>query len=223
MPKQQKVFNPTLELPVESPIRVKICGITSVEDMLLACLSGADAIGLVFYAPSQRHVEIDQAALIAQHLPPFVQLVGLFVDASKDYIDRVLSAVPLQMIQFHGDETEQFCQSFNCNYIKAIAMKPGIKASELMDQYPSAQGFLLDTFIPGQPGGTGQTFDWGLFPNYHKPLILAGGLDADNVTVAIETVKPYAVDISGGVELSPGRKSADKLQAFIANAKRVHH
>jgi phosphoribosylanthranilate isomerase len=223
MPKQQKVFKPSVEPFDESPTRVKICGITNVEDMLLACLSGADAIGLVFYAPSKRHVDIDQAVLIAEHLPPFVQLVGLFVDASKDYIDRVLSAVPLQMIQFHGDETEHFCQSFKCNYIKAIPMKPGIIPSELMNQYPSAQGFLLDTFIPGQPGGTGQTFDWGLFPDYHKPLILAGGLDADNVKVAIETVKPYAVDISGGVELSPGKKSAGKLQAFIANAKRAYH
>jgi phosphoribosylanthranilate isomerase len=208
-------------LKVGSPVRVKICGITNVDDMKLACSAGADAIGLVFYPSSKRHVEIEQAALIAEHLPPFVQLVGLFVDASKDYIDQVLAAIPLQLIQFHGDESAQFCQSFNCSYIKAIAMKPGLNPGKLMDLHPEAKGFLLDTFIPGQPGGTGQTFDWELFPKYHKPLILAGGLNADNVKTAIQAVKPYAVDISGGVELTAGKKSAEKLQAFIAHAKQA--
>lgn len=199
--------------------RVKICGITNVEDMKLACAAGADAIGLVFYEPSQRHVTVQQAAIIAAELPPFVQLVGLFVNASKAYVDEVLATVAIHVIQFHGDETSNFCEQFDRPYIKAIAVKPQQNLTLEMDSHPKALGFLLDTYKPGIPGGTGKTFDWGLFPTYHKPLILAGGLNASNVHQAIKQVNPYAVDISGGVEAYAGKKSAEQLLAFIQCVK----
>ncbi|MCK5881981.1 MAG: phosphoribosylanthranilate isomerase [Sinobacterium sp.] len=201
--------------------RVKICGITSAADMLIACQAGADAIGLVFYEPSKRHVSIEQAASIAAQLPPFVQLVGLFVNAQKSYIEDVLKQVPLQLIQFHGEESAAFCESFDQDYIKAIAVKPDEDLVSIMNLHPKALGFLLDTYKAGVPGGTGETFDWGLFPSYPKPLILAGGLNANNVSDAIRRVRPYAVDISGGVEASAGIKSPDKLFAFIGNAKQT--
>ena len=204
------------------PVRVKICGITNVEDMLRACQAGADAIGLVFYEPSKRHVNVYQAAEIAKRLPPFVQLVGLFVNPTAGFVHQVLNRVPLQLLQFHGEESASFCESFDTAYIKAIAVKPEKDLKKLMDTHPKALGFLLDTYKPGQPGGTGETFDWGLFPKYPKPLILAGGLNPDNVAQAIRAVKPFAVDISGGVEEHAGKKSIDKLVAFIDNAKQLN-
>lgn len=210
----------SLQSTFESSVtRVKICGITHVDDMKMACQAGADAIGLVFYEPSKRHVSIQQAKLIADELPPFVQLVALFVNAPKDTIKHVLDQVPIHVIQFHGDENALFCESFDRPYIKAIAVKSGENLTEIMDGHPKALGFLLDTYKAGMPGGTGETFDWGLFPTYHKPLILAGGLNAENVQAAIAKVQPYAVDISGGVEASAGKKSPEKLLAFIRHAK----
>jgi len=209
-------------MPTLAPVKVKICGITQVDDMLSACEAGADAIGLVFYAPSKRAVTAEQAAQIVRSIPPFVLSVGLFVNESTQFVQSILDQVPLQLLQFHGDESPAYCESFNRPYIKAIAVKPDESEVELrakMDSFTKASGFLLDTYKPGVPGGTGETFDWGLFPKYHKPMILAGGLNADNVQQAIQQVQPYAVDVSGGVELSAGKKSVPKLEAFIQQAK----
>lgn len=203
-------------------VRVKICGLTSLTDALIACEAGADAIGLVFYAPSPRNVDIALARHIAENLPPFVQVVGLFVNPERDWVDQVLAAVPLDLLQFHGSEDEAFCASFAKPYLKAFAMKDGVDIDALMSPYHSARGFLLDAWHPEKPGGTGERFDWQRFPaKAQRALILAGGLSADNVAQAIAQCKPYAVDVSGGVEASPGIKSAEKVKAFIREAKSV--
>ena len=203
-------------------MRVKICGITNSEDLHNACDAGADALGFVFYSPSPRAVDVEQAKALLTQLPPFVQSVGLFVNADAGFVHHVISALHLQLLQFHGDEDEAYCQQFNRPYIKAIAVKDVDAEQNLtrvMDAYPSAQGFLLDTYKAGVPGGTGESFDWHLFPTYDKPLILAGGLMSDNVGHAIKQVQPFAVDVSGGVEESPAKKSKDKMHAFIQRAK----
>lgn len=203
-------------------VKVKICGISKLSDAIFACNAGADAIGLVFYKPSSRFVDISTAKIIADGMPPFVQRVGLFVNANMADIRHVLERVDLDLLQFHGDETPEFCQSFNKAYIKAIAMKPGLDVIRKMAEYQDAKGFLLDTYDPQQPGGTGEIFNWNLFPaSADKPLILAGGLSADNVEQAIQICKPYAVDVSGGVELGKGIKSTDKIEAFIKKVKSV--
>lgn len=205
-------------------VRVKICGLTSVEDALFACESGADAIGLVFYAKSARAVSIEQAAEIARSLPPFVQAVALFVNECAEKINAVLNTVEIDILQFHGDEDCAFCESFSHPYIKALRMKPGLDIQAAMAAYPSAKGFLLDTYTAGIPGGTGETFNWQEFPEASaKPLILAGGLNQENVQEAMRVCQPYAVDVSGGVEALPGIKSQEKVQAFISNAKRRCH
>lgn len=202
-----------------STIRVKICGLTEESDLIHACAAGADAVGFVFYEPSNRFVDKGKAAKLSSATPPFVQRVGLFVNASKAYVNEVISAVELDLLQFHGEESAEFCESFSLPYIKAIAAKENQNLVARMDQYPNARGFLIDTFIPGQPGGTGKTFNWDLFPSYHKPLILAGGLTAENVKSAIDQLAPYAVDVSGGVEFKPGKKSDEHVTAFIHAVK----
>lgn len=200
-------------------MRVKICGLTRAEDVASACMAGADALGFVFYEPSKRFVRIEQAQLLCQQVPPFVQRVGLFVNPTKDYVQQVLQQVDLDLLQFHGDESPAFCESFAVSYIKALPVKPGVDLQQAMQAHNTARAFLLDTYKPGVPGGTGETFDWQLFPESDKPLILAGGLCPENVANAITTVSPYAVDVSGGVELSAGIKSAEKMQAFVKAAK----
>jgi len=198
-------------------VRVKICGITRVEDGLAAAAAGADAIGMVF-ADSPRQVHPEQARAILQGLPPFIKVVGLFVDATPDRIRQVLGQVPLDLIQFHGREAPETCRVIGRPYIKAIAMKPGVDVRAEAARYPDAAGVLLDTYRPGQSGGTGETFDWAQVPkDLDKPLILAGGLTPDNVADAVRTVHPYAVDVSSGVELSKGIKDAAKIAAFIRN------
>ncbi len=205
-------------------VRVKICGLTSVEDARLSCAAGADAIGLVFYKKSSRCVSSSQAKLICQSLPPFVQSVGLFVNEQPDVVDNILATVHLDLLQFHGDEDSGYCSSFARPYIKAIRMKPGVDVASVMAQHPLAQGFLLDAYTPGKPGGTGEVFDWQQFPQEtEKPLILAGGLTPDNVKQSIMACSPYAVDVSGGVEAGPGRKSEEKITAFVRNAKKRCH
>lgn len=197
-------------------VRVKICGITSLSDALNAVHAGADAIGLVFYAPSPRAVKIDQAAEIVRNLPPFVSVVGLFVDADAHFIREVLSRVGLDVIQFHGDEAPAFCESFNHAFIKAVRVKKDTDLIQYALDYSAAQGLLLDAFAEGVPGGTGQVFDWALIPQQISlPVILAGGLNADNVQQAIARVQPYAVDVSGGVEASKGIKDVIKMDAFV--------
>ncbi len=201
-------------------VRVKICGITRVEDALAAAAAGADAIGLVFYAKSPRAVDIEQAREILAALPPFVTSVGLFVDAERSELERILASVPLDLLQFHGDESVQQCEAFGRPYIKALRVKAGDDIAAQVARYPSAQGILLDAYVEGVPGGTGEAFDWSLIPQtLSKPLILAGGLRPDNVAEAVSRVRPYAVDVSGGVEASKGVKDVEKVGAFIRAAR----
>ena len=201
-------------------VRVKICGITRVEDALAAAKAGADAIGLVFYAKSPRAVDIEQARAILAALPPFVTSVGLFVDAERSELERILASVPLDLLQFHGDESVQQCEAFGRPYIKALRVKAGDDIAAQVARYPSAQGILLDAYVEGVPGGTGEAFDWSLIPQtLSKPLILAGGLRPDNVAEAVSRVRPYAVDVSGGVEASKGVKDVEKVGAFIRAAR----
>ncbi len=197
-------------------IRVKICGITRVEDALCAVQHGADAIGLVFYAPSPRNVNVAQAIEIVNKIPAFISVVGLFVNADKSYINSVLSAVRLDILQFHGDESPAECTQFGLPYLKAIRVKPETNLHQCAQDFSQAKALLLDTYTEGVAGGTGQVFDWNLIPkNLTKPLILAGGLNAQNVAQAIQQVQPYAVDVSGGVEVAKGIKDAAKIAAFM--------
>lgn len=196
--------------------RVKICGITRPEDGLVAASAGADAIGLVFYAKSPRHVTPLQARAIIAALPPFVTTVGLFVDADIAEIEGVLREVPLDTLQFHGEETPEFCASFGRPYFKAISMRDGVDLPREAARFASASALLVDTFQAGVPGGSGVSFDWNRLPAVlDKPLILAGGLNPDNVADAIRQARPYAVDVSSGVEAAKGIKDADKIAAFM--------
>lgn len=202
--------------------RIKICGITRIEDALAAAQAGADAIGLVFHAASPRAISPEQAAAIVRALPPFVSSVGLFVDATEARVNEVLRQVPLDMLQFHGDEPDEFCQRFARPYLKAVRVRPGDDINALAAAWPGASGILLDSYKPGVPGGTGETFDWSMVPAQRSwPLILAGGLQADNVRQAIELTAPWAVDVSGGVEAVRGIKDPAKINAFIQEVKRV--
>lgn len=196
--------------------RVKVCGITRSEDALSAVKHGADAIGLVFYEPSPRNVNISTAAEIVKALPPFVSKVGLFVNAPQSFIQQVLSSVRLDILQFHGDETVQECEQINMPYYKAIRVKEDTNLLQYAQEYQSAQALLLDAYSETAVGGTGLVFDWRLIPSdIAKPVILAGGLNANNVGDAIAQVAPYAVDVSGGVELSKGIKDDSKIAAFM--------
>ena len=206
--------------------RVKICGITRAEDALAVAMSGADAIGLVFYQKSPRHVSIAQAAKLVAVLPPFVTVVGLFVDASARFVREVLAGVSLDVLQFHGDETPEFCGQFRKPYLKAIRVKPGVDLLQCAANFHAAQGLLLDAHVEGIPGGTGARFDWTLIPaDLPLPLILSGGLSVENVAAGIEQVRPYAVDVSSGVEAMTGMntlkgiKDAAKIAAFIREVK----
>ncbi|WP_409419468.1 phosphoribosylanthranilate isomerase [Marinomonas sp. RS-M-Aa-14] len=200
--------------------RVKICGITNAEDALMACLYGADALGFVFYEKSPRYVSPELANDIVSQLPPFVTPVALFVDADSALIDSVLKGSSRWLIQFHGNESEPECLLYQRPYIKALRVKQGDDVAALVDSYPSASAMLLDAYKEGVPGGTGERFDWSIIPaRLSKPIILAGGLTPSNVKQAIHQVSPYAVDVSGGVELAKGIKSEPKVQEFINGAK----
>jgi phosphoribosylanthranilate isomerase len=202
--------------------RVKICGITRQEDALAAVQQGADAIGLVFYSKSPRFVSAADAQLVIERMPPFVCKVGLFVDASQAQVEETLQSVHLDLLQFHGDEAPDYCCQFGLPYIKALRMRDNINVVAFAQEYADASGILLDTYQPGVAGGTGQAFDWSQIPqDVPAPIILAGGLTATNVASAIEQVQPYAVDVSGGVEVSKGIKDADKIAAFMNEVKRV--
>lgn len=200
-----------------SAVRSKICGITRIEDALAAVEAGADAIGLVFYAKSPRAVTVQQARAIIAALPPFISTVGLFVNASPCELNETLDAVPLDLLQFHGDETPEQCEGYHRPYIKALRVQAGDDISASCRTYSGASGILLDTYVAGVPGGTGETFDWAMIPSgLSKPIILAGGLTSANVAQAIAQVRPYAVDVSGGVEKSRGIKDHDKIRAFMS-------
>lgn len=201
-------------------VRVKICGITRVEDALSAVLAGADAIGFVFHPDSPRHVTPEQAARIVAALPPFVTTVGLFVDAAEQRIRDTLAQVPLSLLQFHGDEAEAQCRIYGLPWIKALRVQPGQDVQALMASWPNASGILLDAWHPTQHGGTGLQFDWSLVPQASAvPIVLAGGLTPVNVADAIRRTRPYAVDVSGGVEAGKGVKDADKIEAFMAGVR----
>lgn len=205
-----------------SNVRSKICGITRIEDALAAAEAGADAIGFVFYAKSPRAVDVRQARAIIAELPPFVTTVGLFVNASRCELNEILEVVPLDLLQFNGDETPQDCEGYNRPWIKALRVRPGDDLEAACRLYAGARGVLLDTYVPGIPGGTGEAFDWSLVPaRLSKPVILAGGLSAQNVGQAIAQVRPYAVDVSGGVEQAKGIKDAAKIEAFMRAVKQA--
>lgn len=202
--------------------RVKICGITRPQDAITAAHAGADAIGLVFYAASPRAVEIDQAREIISALPPFVTTVGLFVNAGEQFVREVIEALPLDLLQFHGDESPGECRRYGKPYLKALRMREQTDVVAAAKQYYDAAGLLLDTYKAGMPGGTGETFDWQLVPaELNKPVILAGGLNPDNVAEAISLSQPYGVDVSSGVESQKGIKDPYKINAFMAEVERV--
>jgi len=204
------------------PTRVKICGITRMEDAKAAVGAGADAIGLVFDQRSARCVEIGQAQAIARELPPFVALVGLFVDATAERVAEVLRDVPLTLLQFHGDEAPEQCRRYGRPYIKAIRMGDGVNLKDEATRYADASGLLLDSFVADQAGGSGRTFDWGRIPrDLARPIVLAGGLTVANVRDAIRRARPAAVDVSSGVEVSKGIKDPQKIAAFIAAVREV--
>jgi phosphoribosylanthranilate isomerase len=200
--------------------RTKICGITRVEDGLACASYGADAIGLVFYPPSARCVAIAQAREIAQALPPFVTTVALFVDPAVGEVEKVLREVRPDVLQFHGNEAPEFCASFGVSWLKAVRVKAGLNLVEYAARYREAQGLLLDAYVEGQAGGTGQSFDWALIPaGLPLPVVLSGGLDAGNVAAAIRQVKPWAVDVSSGVEAAKGIKDVAKIAAFMQGVR----
>ena len=197
--------------------RIKICGITTPEDACCVVESGADALGLVFYPGSPRAVTLEQAQRIADVVPPFVSLVGLFVNEPMAHINRILSGVQIDLLQFHGEESPDFCQQFDRPWIKALRVREGLDVEDACGRYRHARGVLLDSWQEGVPGGTGRTFDWQLASaDLSLPVVLAGGLDADNVGLAVSTLRPSAVDVSGGVERSPGVKDVLKIRQFIA-------
>ncbi|MBU0688689.1 MAG: phosphoribosylanthranilate isomerase [Gammaproteobacteria bacterium] len=202
--------------------RIKICGITREQDLLAAVTAGADALGFVFYAKSPRNVELPQASQLLRAVPPFVTSVGLFVDPSEEMVRDVLAHMPLDVLQFHGDESPVFCGQFGRPYLKAIRVKAGVDLVECAARYADAQGLLLDAFVEGVQGGTGESFDWGLIPKeLASRVVLSGGLHPHNVAEAVRTVRPYAVDVSSGVEASKGIKDAAKIAAFIKEVKNV--
>ena len=199
--------------------RIKICGLTRLDDVRAAVDAGADAIGLVFYPRSPRHVDLALAAELARAVPPFITIVGLFVNEDPAQVRQTLAAVPIHLLQFHGDEDEAYCRQFDRPYVKAARVKPGMDLVQYAGAFPSAQAILLDAFVDGYGGG-GKVFDWSLVPKALKtPIILSGGLDAGNVADAIVRVRPAAVDVSSGVELNDGAKGikdAAKIRAFVA-------
>ena len=196
--------------------RIKCCGMTRVADALLAARLGVDAIGLVFTARSPRQVTIAQAQAIARALPPFVAIVALFMDDDPQWVRQVVNEVQPTLLQFHGAESDAWCTQFGRPFLKAIAMGGSVSGVPEMRAYPHAAALLLDSHAPGAPGGSGQTFDWSLLPEgLTQPLILAGGLDAQNVGAGIRALHPWAVDVSSGVESTPGIKAADKLASFV--------
>lgn len=200
--------------------RVKICGITRVEDALAAVRHGCDAIGLVFYEKSPRCVTPNRAAEIVAILPPFVNAVGLFVDAPAERVRAIMQEVRLDVLQFHGEESPAYCRQFGMPYLKAVRVRPETNLLQYAADFAEARALLLDAYIEGTPGGTGQTFDWALIPrDLPRPVILAGGLNADNVGEAVRLARPYAVDVSGGVEKEKGIKDAAKIAAFMRGVR----
>ncbi len=202
--------------------RVKICGLTRTEDVESAVAAGADALGFVFYEPSPRAVSIADAQTLIQSVPAFVSVVGLFVNPTEQEVREVLSRLPLDLLQFHGDESPEFCSQFQRRWIKAIRVQNREQVIQAFARYHEAAGLLVDAWDPERYGGTGKSFNWDLIPSEKPlPLILAGGLSSDNVFRAVEQVQPWAVDVSGGVERSKGIKDIQKISDFIKEVHRV--
>ncbi len=196
--------------------RIKICGFTNAADARFAADLGVDSLGLVFYPPSSRNVSVEQARAIVTGLPPFVTLTALFLNAEADVIDEVLAKLPISLLQFHGTESPEFCESFNRPYIKSVSMKSTGNVQSYCRQYEMARGFLLDSNAAGAAGGSGKAFDWSLVPGeLAAPLVLAGGLEVDNVANAVKQVRPAAVDVSSGVESQKGKKDHNLMRRFI--------
>jgi phosphoribosylanthranilate isomerase len=200
--------------------RVKICGITSVADGLAAARHGADAIGLIFYPPSPRLVTLDRAREIAGSMPPFVARVAVFVNPAASEVDAAIRACRPDLLQFHGEETADFCRGFGVPYLRALRVRQGVDLLESLSPYGDAAGWLLDAYRQELYGGTGEAFDWDLVPRgLARPLILSGGLDADNVGAAIRRVRPWAVDVSSGVEAAKGVKDERRIAAFMERVR----
>jgi phosphoribosylanthranilate isomerase len=196
--------------------RIKFCGMTRVEDVRAAIALGVDAVGVVMTDKSRRYVGIERAVEIRMLLPPFVDLVVLFMDDTPGFIAEAVAAVQPDLLQFHGSESAQDCVRYRVPYLKAVAMGGGVDPAEVVRAHPAAAGFVLDGHAAGEQGGSGKTFDWSAAVRaFAKPVVLAGGLTADNVGAAIRTVRPYAVDVSSGIEATPGIKDAAKLRAFV--------
>ena len=202
-----------------SQVRVKICGLTRAEDVAAAVSNGADAVGFVFVPASKRCISSAQAAGLCQAVPAFISRVGLFLNQPASEVWQVLAQVPLSLLQFHGNEDAGFCRQFGRPYIKSLGLQQGQDVRKLEEGFPDAAGILVDSHEPGGLGGTGKTLDWSQVQPGKRPLILAGGLDPQNVAVAIRTVRPWAVDVSSGVEVSPGIKDAGAIKRFINEAK----
>ena len=201
-------------------VRVKICGITRIEDALSAVRHGADAIGFVFWPKSARYVMPQQAKEIAAEIPAFVNTVGVYVDPESAWVEETAAAAKLSLLQFHGDETPGFCEQFSLPYIKAIRVKNDTDLLQYANRYNTAKGLLLDTYATNMPGGTGHVFDWRLIPQHLPlPVILSGGLNAENVAMAIKQVRPWAVDVSSGVEATKGIKDEQKISAFMQGVR----
>jgi phosphoribosylanthranilate isomerase len=203
--------------------RVKICGITRTQDARAAAEAGADAIGLVFYPPSPRYLSVERAVEIRDALPPFLQTVALFVNADAAQIAQVIGRVHPALLQFHGDESAEFCGQFGLPYVKACRVRPGVDALAYLRPYARAAAWLVDSHVP-EYGGVGESFDWSLIPaalreRHARPLILSGGLGAGNVGRAVRAVQPWGVDVSSGVESAKGLKDAAKMAAFIAEVR----
>jgi phosphoribosylanthranilate isomerase len=201
--------------------RIKICGLTRAEDIDAAVAAGADAIGFVFYPPSPRYLSPQQAAELARRIPPFVDTVGLFVNATPAEVQAACAAVPLNLLQFHGDEEASYCRQFSRPWLRAARVRPGLDLVEFARSIPDARGLLLDAFVDGYGGG-GHVFDWTLIPpDLPGFLVLSGGLNAGNVGDAIRRVRPAAVDVSSGVETSKGIKDHQKIAAFVAAVRKA--
>jgi len=195
--------------------RIKICGITNFRDAEFAVASGADALGFNMYEPSARYLDTSRAAEMVSQLPPYVSSVGLLVNHSAREIEDILNKTAFDLLQFHGDESNEFCRSFGVPFIKVLRVKTTDDIKARVDEFKDSRGILLDTFVQGEYGGTGMTFDWRSLPDLDKEIVLAGGLNAGNVGTAIHEVKPWAVDVSGGVEQSKGQKDETKIVSFI--------
>ena len=204
------------------PVKVKICGITNLADGMAAAEAGADALGFVFYDQSPRAISIEAAATLIRQLPPFILKVGVFVNAPEDLVVRAIRKCGLNLLQFHGDETPEYCLQFGLMSMKAFRIRDAASLQALLGYHTDA--WLLDAYSPDRPGGTGETFNWDLAleaQGWGRPIFLAGGLTPENVAEAVRRARPYAVDVSSGVEAAPGRKDHAKLRAFIQAAKSV--